>query len=836
MVTDSKGVVYAGRTEGMDDNKARYARDTDARTLAEVMRGRRHLPRPVGRRRAQARDGQDDGARSDDLRDGQPDTRDHAEEALAVRPDAIIGTGRSDYPNQINNVLCFPFIFRGALDCGATTINEAMKLAAVRALAALAMPRCPRWWPQAYSGERLAFRPRLPDSQALRPAPDRGGRAGGGQGRGGQRRRQRGRSPTWRPIASDWSRFVYQSGSAMQPVFAAAQASARNCRVRLCRGRGRARAARGAGRRRRRMARPLLIGRADDRSSSASAEFGLRLKPGSRLRDHRPARCAGHARHRGRRLHHARGQRDGVSREHWRWRRCASRCHGARRRCCSSGPRRCACCAAHRAATPSTSAPIRNVIGARDGVHTLAVMQMLILPERQLFICDTHINLDPTAEQVADIALLAAAEVRRFGIDAAAWRCCRIRTSAAPTRPSAHKMREARGDRSRRSPDLAVEGEMRGDAALSQAVLDHEFPEVRLRGPANVLVMPNVDAANISYNLLRMAAGSGMTVGRHSARRGKAGPHSHALVHGAAHREHGRRRGRGCGFGAEPDRGDARWAGCELDRSRPSWVSRSWENPAIVIVGGGAGGLELATRLGDKYGRKGKLDITLIDETRTHVWKPKLHEIAAGSMDIARARGRLSRAVVLAPLPLPDRRNDRARPRRGARCRWRRISTTKVARSRRSAPLATTSWSIAVGSQSNDFGTPGVARACDQARDRRRMRRRFHAEWSMPASARMRNGAAAARSAEGRDHRRRRDRRRTCGRTAPHDARSGRLRPRPRRPREGHQDQLDRGAPTGAAGAAGTRLSKATRKVAAPSWASRCMVGAKVAEVRSDGV
>lgn len=145
-------------------------------------------------------------------------------------------------------------------------------------------------------------------------------------------------------------------------------------------------------------------------------------------------------------------------------------------------------------------------------MRTLAVMQMLILPQHQLFICDTHCNLNPTAEQVADIALLAAAEVKRFGITprVALLSHSSFGSSAVP---EAHKMREARTIIRERSPDLAVEGEMRGDAALSQSVRDHEFPESGFAGPANVLVMPNLDAANISYNLLRMAAGQGLTVG-----------------------------------------------------------------------------------------------------------------------------------------------------------------------------------------------------------------------------------------------------------------------------------------------------------------------------------
>jgi malate dehydrogenase (oxaloacetate-decarboxylating)(NADP+) len=156
--------------------------------------------------------------------------------------------------------------------------------------------------------------------------------------------------------------------------------------------------------------------------------------------------------------------------------------------------------------------PIREIIGTRPGVHTLATMQMLILPERQLFICDTQINLDPSAEQVAEIAVLAAAEVRRFGIEprVALLSHSNFGTSDAP---SALKMRAALALARARDATLAIAGEMRGDAALSSAVLEREAPEARMTGEANVLVMPNVDAANIAYNLLRIAAGNGITVG-----------------------------------------------------------------------------------------------------------------------------------------------------------------------------------------------------------------------------------------------------------------------------------------------------------------------------------
>jgi malate dehydrogenase (oxaloacetate-decarboxylating)(NADP+) len=156
--------------------------------------------------------------------------------------------------------------------------------------------------------------------------------------------------------------------------------------------------------------------------------------------------------------------------------------------------------------------PVRDVIGLRDGTHTLAAMQMLMLPGRQLFICDTHINADPTAEQVAEIALLAAEQVRRFGVVPSVALLSHSSFGSSDA-PSAQKMRHALALVRSRDPQLAIDGEMRGDAALSKAILDKEFPDSGLSAEANVLVMPNVDAANISYNLLRMAAGGGITVG-----------------------------------------------------------------------------------------------------------------------------------------------------------------------------------------------------------------------------------------------------------------------------------------------------------------------------------
>jgi len=504
VVSDVKGVVYVGRTEDMDDNKARYAVKTDARTLDDVIQdadiflglSAAGVLKPAMVKKM-ARDPLIF-AMANPVPEIMP------EEALAVRPDAIIGTGRSDYPNQINNVLCFPFIFRGALDCGATTINEEMKLATVHALADLAMTEVPEIVATAYKGEELRFGrtylipkpfdPRLIEVVAMATA-----KAAADTG------------VAKRPIADmeayrqKLGQFVYQSGNAMQPVFAIAKGSGKSLLLAEGEDERVLRAAQTVIDEK--IAKPLLIGRPSVIENNIRS-FGLRLKPGSDCDIIDPhdaqvySKCA--------ELYHVRRKRDGVSSALAR-----SETRGNATLLASilleQGAADAMLCGVAGRTADHLSA-IRNVIGTRDDVRTLAVMQMLILQQHQLFICDTHCNINPTAEQVADIALLAAAEVKRFGITprVALLSHSSFGSSAAP---EALKMRQARAIIHGRSPDLAVEGEMRGDAALSQSVLDHEFPASDFEGPANVMVMPNIDAANISYNLLRMAAGQGLTVG-----------------------------------------------------------------------------------------------------------------------------------------------------------------------------------------------------------------------------------------------------------------------------------------------------------------------------------
>jgi malate dehydrogenase (oxaloacetate-decarboxylating)(NADP+) len=511
VVTDILGVVWRGRKEQMDDNKARYARDTPARTLAEVMPGADiFLGLSAG---GVLRPEMVKGMARDPLifAMANPEPEILPEDALAVRPDAVIGTGRSDYPNQINNVLCFPFIFRGALDCGATTINEPMKLAAVRAIAALAHAEIPEAVAQAYAlrGMRFGaqylipkpFDPRL--IEVVAPAVAEAAAASGVATLP---------VPDLEAYRQRLRQFVYQTGSAMQPVFAAAKLAARHKLPRVAYAEGEdervLRAAQIVVDEK--LARPLLIGRGAV-VQARLAEFGLRMRPGvdcdcidvtdkATLGQMADSWMLLDKRRRMSREYASATVRDQPTRQG----AILLRSGGAEALLCGTS--------GHYAAHVD---PIRELIGTRPGVNTLATMQLLILPDRQLFLCDTQINLDPSAEQVAEIALLAAAAVRRFGIEPRVALLSHSNFGSSDA-PSAVKMRRAVGLARAVDPALVIDGEMRGDSALNRELLRRERPEAdddALAGEANVLVMPNLDAANIAYNLLRMAAGHGITVG-----------------------------------------------------------------------------------------------------------------------------------------------------------------------------------------------------------------------------------------------------------------------------------------------------------------------------------
>jgi malate dehydrogenase (oxaloacetate-decarboxylating)(NADP+) len=504
LVTDAKGVVYKGRKEGMDPNKERYARDTRARTLADIVAGadiflglsaggvlkpemvKQMADKPII------------------LAMANPEPEIRPELAKQVRPDCLIGTGRSDYPNQVNNSLCFPFIFRGALDCGATTINEEMKLAAVKALADIAQAEPSEIVALAYGEQTPAFGPdylipRAFDPRLIIKMSPAVAQAAMDSG------------VATRPIKDfnayrdQLNRFVYQSGTTMEPVFAAAKQAPK--RVVYAEGEDErvlraAQVAVDEG-----LARPVLVGRTDV-ITARIAKLGLRLNLGA---DADLVNILDDPRYREYWSEYYRiARRKGVSRsqamEDMRIRPTLVGAMLVRR-----GEADAMLCG-----TVGNYADhlkyVRNVIGTREGVKTLAAMQMVILPDRQIFVCDTHVNRDPDAEQIAEMTLLAAEEVRRFGLKPSVALVSHSSFGSSDA-PSAQKMRDALQLILARAPDLPVEGEMRGDSALSKRIRDNEFPESRLETDANLLVMPNVDAANITYNVLRVTSGHGITVG-----------------------------------------------------------------------------------------------------------------------------------------------------------------------------------------------------------------------------------------------------------------------------------------------------------------------------------
>ncbi|MGL1832219.1 NADP-dependent malic enzyme [Rhodocyclaceae bacterium SMB388] len=503
-VVDGKGVIYVGRPGAMDASKERYARDTPARTLADIVDGADIFlglsaggvlkPDMVAK---MARD-------PIILAMANPTPEINPEDAKAVRPDAIIGTGRSDHPNQVNNVLCFPFIFRGALDVGATTINEEMKVATVRAIADLTHAEIPAEVASAYGAEGLRFGPEylIPkpfDPRLMERVAPAVAKAAMDSG------------VATRPI-EDFNvyrqrlrRFVYHSGTSMEPVLQAARLAPK--RIAYAEGEDE-RVLRAAqivideG-----IARPLFIGRADVIAARIES-FGLRMRLGEDcecvniLDDPRYDACWSE--------YLRLGGRDGVTtaiaKERMRSRPTLVAAMLVRR-----GDADGMLCGTNGTYMDHLRY-VRQVIGLREGVDTFAAMQMLMLPGRQLFICDTHVNQDPTPEQLAEMTVLAAEEVRRFGIEPTVALLSHSNFGSSDA-ASALKMRDALALINARAPDLSVEGEMQGDSALAPSIRTDIFPDMRLKTEANVLIMPNVDAANIAFNLLRVAAGHGITVG-----------------------------------------------------------------------------------------------------------------------------------------------------------------------------------------------------------------------------------------------------------------------------------------------------------------------------------
>jgi malate dehydrogenase (oxaloacetate-decarboxylating)(NADP+) len=502
-VTDIAGVVYKGRKQEMDPRKERYARATDARALGDVIAGADvflglSAPR-VLKPEMVAKMGQQPII----LALANPVPEIMPEEVKAVRPDAIIATGRSDYPNQVNNVLCFPFIFRGALDVGATQINEAMKVAAVKALADLAMAEASDIVVAAYGGEAPAFGPEnlIPkpfDPRLILQVAPAVARAAMDSG------------VATRPIADfnayrqRLSQFVFRSGLAMTPVFARAKTDPK--RVVYAEGEEERvlRAAQAV--LDEDLAKPILIGRSEVVETRLQ-RLGLRMKPGRDFELVNPQSDPRYPEYW--KLYHSIMERRGISpdfaRTVVRTRNTLIAALMVRR-----GEADAMLCGTI-GQFQRHLRHVVNVVGQDPRVHQVAALNLLILPKGTFFIVDTHVSPDPSAEAIAEMTILAAHEVRRFGIEPKVALLSHSNFGSADT-STAVKMREALALIQRRAPELEVDGEMHGDAAVSEDIRNQIFPNSRLKGSANLLVMPTIDAANIAFNLLK-TLGDGLSVG-----------------------------------------------------------------------------------------------------------------------------------------------------------------------------------------------------------------------------------------------------------------------------------------------------------------------------------
>src|SRR6201996_552784 len=505
LVTDSKGVIYEGRGN-LDPSKERYAAHTDARSLADAIRGADVFLgcSSAGVLKPEMVETMADKPLILALANPEPEIR--PEEAKKVRPDAIIATGRSDYPNQVNNVLCFPFIFRGALDVGATTITEEMKLACVRAIAELAEETDQGdEVAKAYEGHSLEFGPEylIPkpfDPRLIIKIAPAVAQAAMDSG------------VATRPIKDmdayreELGATVYRTGLVMRPVFAAAK-SQPAARIVFAEGEDERvlRAAQFV--LLEKIARPIIIGR--------PAVIEMRLKKmGSKLKcgedfdivnpedDPRYQKCW--------QEYHEIGAREGVTPEVAKaaLRKFNTLIGALLVRVGDADGMICGMIDTYQ----SHLKFIEQVLGKAENVQNLAAMNLLMLPGRNLFICDTYINEVPTAEQLADMTVLAASEIEKFGITPKVALLSNSNFGSVPS-ASSQRMAEARKLIVERAPELEIDGEMHGDAALSEMVRKAAFPGTRLTGEANLLIMPNVEAANITYNLLKMIGGEGVTVG-----------------------------------------------------------------------------------------------------------------------------------------------------------------------------------------------------------------------------------------------------------------------------------------------------------------------------------
>jgi malate dehydrogenase (oxaloacetate-decarboxylating)(NADP+) len=504
-VTDLAGVVWKGRTELMDPDKAEFAQDTPLRTLAEVIEGADVFlglsaagvlkPAMVACM----------AARPLIFALANPTPEIMPEEVRSVREDAIMATGRTDYPNQVNNVLCFPYIFRGALDSGATTITDEMEVAAVHAIAELAQAEQSEVVAAAYAGANLSFGPEylIPkpfDPRLMMKIAPAVAKAAVDSG------------VALRPVRDfdayreKLQSFVYASGTIMKPIFTLAKRAAQK------------RVAYAEGEEERvlravqvvvdeNLARPTLIGRPAVIAQRVE-KFGLRLVQG---RDYEVVNTEDDHRYRDYwQTYHQMMERRGVTEQLAKIE--------MRRRLTLIGAM-----LLHKGevdgmicGTWGTTAWhlgfVDQVIGKRAGVKTFACMNGLLLPGRQVFLVDTHVNADPSAAQLAEITVMAAEELKRFGIEPKAALLSHSNFGSSEL-PSAVKMREALALVREQAPWLTVDGEMHGDTALDAAYRQQLMPRSTLTGEANLLILPNIDAANISYNLLKTAAGGGIAIG-----------------------------------------------------------------------------------------------------------------------------------------------------------------------------------------------------------------------------------------------------------------------------------------------------------------------------------
>ncbi|EDJ5871742.1 NADP-dependent oxaloacetate-decarboxylating malate dehydrogenase [Salmonella enterica] len=505
VVCDSKGVIYKGREPNMAETKAAYAvDDSGKRTLDEVIDGAdiflgcsgpKVLTQEMVKKMARA---------PMILALANPEPEILPPLAKEVRPDAIICTGRSDYPNQVNNVLCFPFIFRGALDVGATAINEEMKLAAVRAIAELAHTEQSEVVASAYGDQDLSFGPEyiIPkpfDPRLIVKIAPAVAKAAMDSG------------VATRPIADfdayidKLTEFVYKTNLFMKPIFSQARKDPK--RVVLPEGEE-ARVLHATqelitlG-----LAKPILIGRPSVIEMRIQ-KLGLQIKAGVDFEI-------------------VNNESDPRFKEYW-----SEYYQIMKRRGVTQEQAQRAMIGNHTAIGAimvqrgeadamicgtigdyhEHFSVVKAVFGYRDGVHTAGAMNALLLPSGNTFIADTYVNEDPTPEQLAEIAVMAAETVRRFGIEPKVALLSHSNFGSSNSL-SASKMRETLERVRERAPDLMIDGEMHGDAALVESIRNDRMPDSPLKGAANILVMPNMEAARISYNLLRVSSSEGVTVG-----------------------------------------------------------------------------------------------------------------------------------------------------------------------------------------------------------------------------------------------------------------------------------------------------------------------------------